>query len=344
MSRYRFLFAVVAILAVFAFLGGQAFAAGQSESAGKTAGGAKVIRVGISYNEKIHSQIQAWTDELARYGKTYGQAHNIDFKWIINVANGDPSTQASNIQDLINQHVDIIVARAEDAAAIGASIDAAHKAGIPFITFDRQSSTVQPDAHVGGDSYAQGLTVANAAVALLKKNNVQGKAIELLGDLRDMNAVLRSQAWHQVEAAQKAWTTVAQVPTDWKPETFYTGTANALAAHPDANVIFAASDFAIDGVLKALKEANKLWPEGDPRHVYLFTCDVQPQALQPLHDGYIDIAASYEAYAQADELVNVIAQLLAGEKVQGTHLVPGRLFTPQNVDTMKDVWSRDYKD
>lgn len=281
---------------------------------------------------------------MEKFGKTYGQQHNVSFKWIVNVANGDPSTQASNIQDLINQHVDVIVARAEDAAAIGASIDAAHKAKIPFITFDRQSSTVQPDAHVGGDSYAQGLTSANAAVELLKKNGVQGKAIELLGDLKDMNAVLRSQAWHQVETNSKAWTTIAQVPTDWKPENFYTGTANALAAHPDANVIFAASDFAFDGILKALKEANRLAPSGDPRHVWVFTCDVQPQALEPLTKGYIDVAASYEAYSQADQLVTVIAELLAGQKVQGTHLVPGRLFTPQNTATMPAVWSRDYKD
>ncbi|HET6411033.1 MAG TPA: sugar ABC transporter substrate-binding protein [Anaeromyxobacter sp.] len=332
MPKLRILCSVVS--AVLMLTAGQALAAPKP----------KVIRVGVSYNEKIHSQIQAWTDEMEKFGKAYGQQHNVSFKWIVNVANGDPSTQASNIQDLINQHVDVIVARAEDAAAIGASIDAAHKAHIPFITFDRQSSTVQPDVHVGGDSFAQGITAANAAVELLKKNGVQGKAIELLGDLKDMNAVLRSQAWHQVEAASKAWTTVAQVPTDWKPENFYTGTANALAAHPEANVIFAASDFAFDGVLKALKEANRLAPAGDPRHVWMFTCDVQPQALEPLTKGYIDVAASYEAYAQADALVTVIAELLAGQKVQGTHLVPGRLFTPQNTAAMPAVWSRDYKD
>jgi ABC-type sugar transport system substrate-binding protein len=344
MRRFRLFFTAAAVLIALAVFGGQAFASGGSEPSGKAAGGGKEIRVGVSYNEKIHSQIQAWTDELAKYGKTYGDQHNVSFKWIVNVANGDPSTQASNIQDLINQHVDIIVARAEDAAAIGASIDAAHKAGIPFITFDRQSSTVQPDAHVGGDSYAQGLTSANAAADLLARNNVQGTAIELLGDLRDMNAVLRSQAWHQVEAGKKAWTTVVQVPTEWKPENFYTGTANALAAHPDANVIFAASDFAFDGVIKALREANRLAPAGDTRHVWVFTCDVQPQALDSLLKGYIDVAASYEAYAQADSLVVVIAELLAGQKVQGTHLVPGRLFTPANTAAMPNVWSRDYKD
>ncbi len=344
MRKVRFGLVFAAALVAVAFLGGQSFAGGKPEAGGTGTAGVKVIRVGVSYNEKIHSQIQAWTDEMAKYGKTYGAQHNIEFKWIINVANGDPSTQASNIQDLINQHVDIIVARAEDAAAIGSSIDAAHKAKIPFITFDRQSSTVQPDAHVGGDSYAQGLTVANYAADLLAKNHVQGKAIELLGDLRDMNAVLRSQAWHQVESGKKAWTTVAQVPTEWKPENFYTGTANALAAHPEANVIFAASDFAFDGVIKALKEANRLYPTGDPKHVWVFTCDVQPQALKPLQDGYIDAAASYEAYAQADQLVTVIAELLAGQMVQGTHLVPGRIFTPANTASMPNVWSKDYRD
>ena len=49
-----------------------------------------------------------------------------------------PSRQASNIEDLINQNMNPIVARPEDASAIAASIRAAKAANIPFITFDRQ--------------------------------------------------------------------------------------------------------------------------------------------------------------------------------------------------------------
>ncbi|MGO9308042.1 MAG: sugar ABC transporter substrate-binding protein [Spirochaetia bacterium] len=330
-----------AVVFAFAFFGGQAFAGGTGE---KGAMGAKTIKVGLSWNEKIQSLQSAWQDEMQRYGKTVGQKNGVQIQWTINVANGDPATQASNIQDLINQHVDVIVARPEDAAAIGSSIDAAHKAGIPFITFDRASSTVQPDAHVGADSFSQGLTTGNAFADLLQKNGVQGKCIELMGDLRDMNAVYRSQAWHQVENNRHVWTTVVQVPTEWKPENFYTGTANALAAHPEANCIFVSSYFAFDGVVKALKEANKLFPTGTPGHIWIAAQDVNPQGLDALLKGYIDVCTTYDAYAQADALVTTMVDLLAGQKVQGVHLVPGRVATAANIKDMKDLWAKDYHD
>ena len=54
-----------------------------------------------------------------------------------------------NIEDLINQNVNLIVARPEDASGIAASIRAAKAANIPFITFDRQSKTTKPTVHAG---------------------------------------------------------------------------------------------------------------------------------------------------------------------------------------------------
>ena len=66
------------------------------------------------------------------------------------------------------------------------------------MTFDRHSTTTKPTAHVGGDSYDQAKTTAEAFVALLKSKGVQGKCIELQGDLVDINAVNRSKAWHAV--------------------------------------------------------------------------------------------------------------------------------------------------
>ena len=60
------------------------------------------------------------------------------------MADGDVARQTSNIQDLMNQNVNLIGARPEDAAAIGASAKAAADANIPFMTFDRESSGFQP--------------------------------------------------------------------------------------------------------------------------------------------------------------------------------------------------------
>ena len=127
-----------------------------------------------------------------------GKAAGVKVKWIFNVADGDPSRQANNIEDLITQGVNIVSARAEDAGAINASIRAAKAAGIPFITFDRKSASVAPTAHVGGDSYDQALTTGTAFADLLGSKGVTGKCIELQGALTDINAVQRTKGWSEI--------------------------------------------------------------------------------------------------------------------------------------------------
>lgn len=304
-----------------------------------------VFVVGLSWNEKMHAMIQAWEDYMKSYSAEWGAANGVTFKWIVNVADSDSSQQASNIEDLISQNVDVIVARPHDAGAIGASVRAAEEAGIPFITFDRPSSTRQPTAHVGADSFMQAINTAEAMADLLLADGVKGIAIELMGDLRDINAVKRSDGWAQVEKERGVWKTVLQVPTEWNPEKFRSGTANAFQAHPEANVIFVASDFAFDAIKSALEDAGRWAPHGDPRHVYIATQDVNPQALEPMAKGYIDVGETYDCYYHAVQLVEVIGMLAKGQKLdKDEYLVSGRMATPANVMTMEYMWARDYED
>jgi ribose transport system substrate-binding protein len=301
--------------------------------------------VGLSWNEKMHAMIQAWEDYMKTYSAEWGAENGVTFKWIVNVADSDSSQQASNIEDLISQNVDVIVARPHDAGAIGASIRAAEEAGIPFITFDRPSSTRKPTAHVGADSFMQAVNTAEAMANLLVADGVKGVAIELMGDLRDVNAVKRSDGWKDVEAKRGVWKTVLQVPTEWNPEKFRSGTANALQAHPEANVLFVASDFAFDAVKSALEDAGRWAPYGDPRHVYIATQDVNPQALEPMAKGYIDVGETYDCYYHAVQLVEVIGKIAKGQKLdKDEYLVSGRMATPANVMTMEYMWARDYED
>ena len=131
-------------------------------------GGGKKIRVGLSWEEMQSSINQAWQDYFMKYSEEYGKKHNCTFDWIVTVADGDPSRELSNIQDLINQEVDCIVAWADNGDTIGESINAAKDAGIPFVTFDHESSNVKPDAHVGEDSYNQAYTTATKMTEILK--------------------------------------------------------------------------------------------------------------------------------------------------------------------------------
>ncbi|MBK8051420.1 MAG: sugar ABC transporter substrate-binding protein, partial [Anaerolineales bacterium] len=282
------------------------------EGAAVSAGGQEYT-VGLAWNRKDQSLIQAWEDYMVASGKAVEAADGIKLNWVINVADGDPARLASNIEDLINQGVDLIVTRPEDAAAIGASIKAANEAGIPVVTFDRASSTEQPAAHVGADSYNQAISTGEEFAKILDAAGVKGKCIELQGALTDINAVNRSKGWNDVDAKSESYETIVQVPTEWNPDLFRSGTANALQANPDANCLFVASDFAFSAVQSALEAAGRWAPAGEEGHVWIAAQDVNPQGLAPMEGGYIDVATTYDAFSHSQELVRVVAAILKGE-------------------------------
>ena len=306
---------------------------------------AQPVKVGLSWNDYDVSLVYAWEKYMQDQGEIQGAEAGLDYEWVINAAGRDPARQAANIEDLINQDVDIIIARAEDAAAMGASIRAADEAGIPFVTFDRAATTATPAAHVGGDSYAQGVSTAEAFAEMLAAAGVEGKCIELQGSLTDVNAVNRSDAWNAVDAESDVFETVVQVPTEWDATVFLSGTANALQANPDANCIFVASDFAINSVESALEAAGKWAPTGDSDHIWLATQDLYPEALEAMEAGYVDVTTTYDAFAHAQEAVRVLTAVVLGEDPgcgEDGCLVAGRVATQENVADLESLWSRDF--
>ena len=56
---------------------------------------AKDLTVGLSWNAKDSELVQKWEDYLQMEGKAQGEPAGINFKWVINVANGDPARQAA---------------------------------------------------------------------------------------------------------------------------------------------------------------------------------------------------------------------------------------------------------
>jgi ABC-type sugar transport system substrate-binding protein len=307
----------------------------------------ETITVGLSWNQYDVTLVYAWEAYMQSEAAAQGAEAGVNVEFIINAADGDPARQQANIEDLINQGVDIIIARAEDSAAIGASIRAADDAGIPFVTFDRASQTTQPAAHVGGDSYAQALSTAEEFARVLEANGVTGRCIELQGALTDENAVNRSRAWNEVDAASDVFETIAQVPTEWDATLFLSGTANALQANPDANCMFVASDFAITSVQSALENAGRWAPAGEENHMWLATQDLFPEALALMEAGYVDVTTTYDAFEHAKEAARVLIAVATGadpECSEAGCLVPGRVATPENVASLENLWSREFAD
>jgi ribose transport system substrate-binding protein len=307
---------------------------------------AEPLKVGFSLDTKESTLETAWETFLKSEGEVQGKAAGYEFQWTINVANADPARQAANIDDLITAGVDIIIARAFDSGAIGTSIKAAKDASIPFITFDRGSTSGKPTAHVGGDSYDQARSTGLAFADILKKAGIHGKCIELQGMLTDINAVNRSKAWNEVAKQTGQYETIVQVPTEWNPELFLSGLTNALTAKPEANCVFAASDFAFPSIQAALEKADRWAPTGQPKHMWLATADLLTAAVKPMENGYIDVSTTWDAYLQAKEAVRVIIAIKKGEDPKcGADgcLAKGRTITPTTIKNTPNLWSRDFK-
>ena len=307
---------------------------------------AKDVKIGLSWDARESALNQAWEDYMRAEAKTQGAALGINVEWVVNMANNDSSRQAANIEDLINNGVNIIIARALDAAAIGSSIRAAKDAGIPFVTFDRASSGEQPTAHVGGDSKDQAKVLGEEFEKILKANNVDAKCIEVQGSLADINAINRTNEFKKLDEANDNILIIAQIPSEWNPELVLSGLTDAFRAHPEANCLLLASDWAIDAVQAAAEKFDKWHPEGDPKHVWIASNDLLTSAIAAMENGYIDVSVTWDAQSHAKEAVRVLLDIAQGKDpgcgADGC-LAKGSVATPATVKGMTGYWARKYK-
>lgn len=304
----------------------------------------KTFRIGVSWAEMKTEKEYCAYYYFKTLSNELGEQYGFTFEWISVVASEDATKEASNMQDLINQDVDLIVLRCVDAAAAGASITAAQDAGIPVILYDHNADSGNATSYVGVDAYGQAYRTGIEFANILEKAGLKGKgiAIELMGSLSDSNAVDRSKGWAAAEAETGAWKTVVQVNTDWQEDKFKTGIINALAEHPEANCLFIASDYCLPSLILGLEESGRWAKTGEENHIYFATQDVMRDAYQAFLDGYIDCGEFYDVYMQCEAVCETIIDVLNGEEVEPEILIEGRMITQDNVSSLDHLWYNDY--
>lgn len=308
------------------------------------------IVIGLSLNSRASAIFVALAGYLESYSATYGDEIGRSITVVETVADDDPTRQNADIDDLISQGVDVIIAVSIDDTAIGAGIEAAQEAGIPFITYGRPvaDGVTEPEAHVGIDSVDQAYVAALELTKVIEADGATANCIELQGDLRDVNAKNRSDGWAQgISESGGTLTSVAILPGEWKADVALSLLTTSLQANPDANCMFVASDFYLDAVTSALELEDKWVPRGEANHIYLASQDIFPQGVTFLEEGYIDINVNFPVAEQMVEAVETAVKLVDGETLsegESFSLVKGGVVTPDNIATTEGLWGRDYAD
>lgn len=282
------------------------------------------------------ASIEAFREELA----------SRDIRMLESVADGDANRQLDQVRNFITRKVDGIIVVPKDANTIIPAIKAANRAGIPIVCFNRPPAKSDASAtSVVADNYAIASATVEQMVREARKTGRRHKALLLIGDLGDVNAIGRRDGFDDVVAKHpEVVEVVARVPTEWNQEKAQAGVVNALQANPDISFIFTSSDFLLPSIVSALKAAGKYHRIGEEGHVLLGGFDGDATAYRMLADGFMDADGVQDVYFEVKASVQAIVDAHHGEPVPETIQDPGFVIHQGNLDELAPrMWGANVK-
>ena len=297
-----------------------------SSGGSSTAATKKNIKIGVSFDvvEPIrNAELKGIKEEAAKQGAT------VDFQ----SANNDPQTQASQIRDMIEtKKDDAIIAIAQNADQIVASIRLANQRKVPFIAIDRAPGKgANVTYQITGDPKADGGAVGK----FMNDSGKQLNALLLVGALTDANAIGRRDGFKEAVSGSSKVKIAAEVPTDWDPQKALSGTQNALQKNPKINAVFSPSDILLGAVHSALKSAGK-----NPKDVTIVTIDGDDNGCKAIKNKTLsaDVATPVEEFGV--KAVQAAVKAASGQAVDtAVEQLPGTVLDQSNVaQQAAQVW------
>lgn len=310
-------------LAAAAFLMG----CSKSDSPKSTPDGVKQLTVGVAFETL---QTEYW---VAGFEAIKAELKQRNITMLEAVADQDASRQLQQVKTFITRGVDGIILVPKDAKTCIPMIRAANEAKIPIVLFNRPAD--KTDA-VSTAVVADNRTLTRETVAYMieqaRKTGAQHKAMVVLGDLGDLNAIGRRDGFEDaLKGNESLIQVVARVPSEWNQEKAQAGVVNALQANPDISFIFTSSDFLLPSITSALKAAGRYKKINEPGHVILGGFDGDPTAYQMLKDGYMDATGVQDVYFEAQQSVQALLDRQAGQPVREVILDPGFVIHQGNL-------------
>jgi ribose transport system substrate-binding protein len=256
--------------------------------------------------------------EAAKHGMTV----------VVTAGEMDVAKQKDQVADFIVKRVDAIVLCPTDSKAIGTSIAAANKAGIPVFTADI-AALAGPDAkvvsHVATDNLGGGRMAAKAMIEALKG----GGKVAIIDHPEVESVILRAKGFEEEIAKhnERQGTSgggkieiVSKLPGRGTKDQSFKAAEDILQAHPDLAGIFAINDPSALGAVAALEKADRI------KQVKVVGFDGQKEARQAIKDGkiYADPVQSPQQIGQ--KAVQAIVAYMAGDDVPAETLIPTTLY------------------
>ncbi|MGN7477730.1 ribose ABC transporter substrate-binding protein RbsB [Solibacillus silvestris] len=215
-------------------------------SAASTESSNEILTIGLSIST-LNNPFFVTLSENAE-----AKAKELGAKTTIVDAQDNASKQASDIEDLIQQNVDLIIINPVDSIAVATAVESANALNIPVITVDRSSEGGEVVSHIASDNVAGGVLAGDYITKLVGEG---AKVVELEGVAGSSAARDRGQGFN--EAVTGILDVVTKQTANFNRSEGLTVMENILQSNPDVTAVFAHNDEMALGAQEAISASGK---------------------------------------------------------------------------------------
>jgi len=237
-------------------------------------------------------------------------------------AQGNSSTQVSQIEDLITRQIDVLIYIPAGATAAGVPVKAAKAAGIPVIAVDRNAPDAPGDTFIASDSVDGAKTLAEYVG---KITDGKGRIAILQGQLGTTPENDRAKGFEEGLKAFPNLKVVAQQPAEWAQDKGFAVAQDLLQRDPNITVFFGRADAMALGAAQAVKVGNLDHP------VVVVGFDGDVAGLKAVQSGVLNATMTQQTQKMGRLAVASAIDLKAGKAVPKEQLLPTVLTTKENV-------------
>jgi ABC-type sugar transport system substrate-binding protein len=223
-------------------------------------------------------------------------------KFIVRDGNFKADVQRQAVENLINQHPDVLVVQSFNQTNLARVIKKAMEQGI-FVVQVNMPSVQVSDGFVGIDVAQVGSTIAEDIIKEVGGGKTSGKVAIIEGD------TAAPYSRDQADAAEAEFKkdphikVVARQPSNWDANKGSEIISTVVQAHPDLAAVYSVWGPQTAGVGQALRNAGskaKVW----------VTSDGQMPDCDQLKQGFYHKLLSYRANIQGEDIVSTVLYML----------------------------------
>ncbi|HHW00486.1 MAG TPA: sugar ABC transporter substrate-binding protein [Clostridiaceae bacterium] len=248
-------------------------------------------------------------------------------------AEWDTQKQASQVESLIAQKVDVIEIVPCDSKAIIPSMKKVKEAGIPLIVVNTQHDPEAEDlivTFVGASMEEEAAIAAKSVKDILGEKG--GNVVIIEGAAGSFPAIHRTSGFKDAIKDNPNIKILTAQNAGWDRSQAMSVMEDFLTRYPDINVVYAHDDNMAIGAIQAIKAAGRL------NEMSVVSISGTIEGYDAIRNGELYSTVSQPPDWEGMMAVQAAVKLLNGEKLEKWIKTPIAEVTKENVDQFKGVW------